>query len=117
MQNLRRYYPTVNAGYFKDTLPNFWWVSYVESLCYADVGSLNFNIFGSYESQATLKEPLLNPFIPNAPFLYPLKTSENRKVFWCFQGVEKGYIRNKWVKFWWVSNIVLMKVFARIYLP
>ena len=32
----------------------------------------------------------LNPFVPNAPFLYTLKTSENRKVFWCFQGVEKG---------------------------
>ena len=29
-----------------------------------------------------------NPFIivPNAPFLYPLKTLENHKVFWCFQG-------------------------------
>ena len=23
----------------------------------------------------------LGPFVPNAPFLYPLKTSENRKVF------------------------------------
>ena len=23
----------------------------------------------------------LNPFAPNAPFLYPVKTSENRKVF------------------------------------
>ena len=33
----------------------------------------------------------LNPFIPNVPFLYPLKTSENRK------GLEKGCIRNKWV--------------------
>ena len=22
-----------------------------------------------------------NPFVPNAPFLYPLKTSENRKLF------------------------------------
>ena len=32
----------------------------------------------------------LNPFVPNAPFLYPLQTSENRKVFRCFQGVEKG---------------------------
>ena len=29
---------------------------------------------------------LFNPFIPNALFLYPLKTSENGKVFWCFQG-------------------------------
>ena len=35
---------------------------------------------------------LLNPFVPNAPFLYPLKTSESHKVFWCFQGVEKGCI-------------------------
>ena len=23
----------------------------------------------------------VNPFVPNTPFLYPLKTSENRKVF------------------------------------
>ena len=25
--------------------------------------------------------PTLNPFVHNAPFLYPLKTSENLKVF------------------------------------
>ena len=24
---------------------------------------------------------VINLFVPNAPFLYPLKTSENRKVF------------------------------------
>ena len=28
----------------------------------------------------------INPFVPNAPFLYHLKTSENHK---CFQGVRK----------------------------
>ena len=28
----------------------------------------------------------------------PLKTSENRKIFGCFQGVEKGSIGNEWVK-------------------
>ena len=38
-----------------------------------------------------------NPFVPNSSFLYPLKTSENRKVLWCFQGVEKGFIGNEWV--------------------
>ena len=44
-----------------------------------------------------------NSFVPNAPFLYPLVTSKNlvksknRKAFWCFQGVEKGCIGNKWV--------------------
>ena len=32
---------------------------------------------------------LINPFVPNAPFPYPLKT--------CFQWVEKGRIRNEWV--------------------
>ena len=40
----------------------------------------------------------INPFSPNVPFLYPLKTSENLNVFWYFQGVEKGCIGNKWVK-------------------
>ena len=38
----------------------------------------------------------LKPFVPNAAFLYPLKTSENFTVFWCFPGVEKGCIGNKW---------------------
>ena len=37
---------------------------------------------------------LVNQFVLNAPFLYPLETSEN---CWCFQGVEKGCIGNKWV--------------------
>ena len=41
--------------------------------------------------------PWLNPFFPNAPFFYPLKTSENLTIFWCFQGVEKGCIGNEWV--------------------
>ena len=40
----------------------------------------------------------INPFVPNIPFLYPLKISENHKVFWCFQGIQKGCIGNKWVK-------------------
>ena len=40
----------------------------------------------------------INPFAPNAPFFYPLKVSENLRVFLCFQGVEKGCIGNKWVK-------------------
>ena len=41
----------------------------------------------------------INPFVPSAPFLYLLKTSENLTVFWCFQGVEKeGCFGNEWVK-------------------
>ena len=41
---------------------------------------------------------LFNPFVSNEPFLHSLKTLKNREVFWCFQGVEKGCIGNKWVK-------------------
>ena len=40
---------------------------------------------------------LINQSVSNAPFLYPLKTSENLKVLWCFQRVEKGFIGNEYV--------------------
>ena len=40
----------------------------------------------------------INSFVPNAPFLYPLRTSKNRKFFWSFQRVEKRCIGNKWIK-------------------
>ena len=39
-----------------------------------------------------------NPFVPNAPLLYSLKTSENLTVFRCFRRVEKECIGNEWVK-------------------
>ena len=38
------------------------------------------------------------PICSKNSVLYPLKTSENHKVFWYFQGVEKGCFGNKWVK-------------------
>ena len=48
--------------------------------------------------QDQLETCQLNPFLPNAPFLYPLETSENLfSVFWCFQEAEKGCIENEWV--------------------
>ena len=43
-------------------------------------------------------DSLLNPFVPNSPFSYPLKASENLQDFRCFQEVEKGSIGNEWVK-------------------
>ena len=33
---------------------------------------------------------LINPFVPNAPFLYPLKTSENLRFFDVFRGWRKS---------------------------
>ena len=38
-----------------------------------------------------------NLFVPNAPFLNSLKAPKNPKIFWCFQGVEKGCIGNNCV--------------------
>ena len=29
----------------------------------------------------------INPLLPGVAYLYPLKTSENLKIFWYFQGV------------------------------
>ena len=43
-----------------------------------------------------LNDFCLNVFAHNASLLYPLKTSENRKVL-SIHGVEKGFIKNKWV--------------------
>ena len=54
-----------------------------------------------------------NPFVPNASFLYPLKRSENRKIFLCFQGVDKGCIGNKWAKTYLAMSI-LHKKFLKI---
>ena len=77
------------------------------------------------EIQKVLSDPLtkfLNPLVPNAAFLYPLKISETLTVFWCFQGEEKGCIGNEWVnpsfcdcyKIWqlfnYFSSVALFKV-------
>ena len=55
-------------------------------------------IFFQFQQRLNVKgtcSASVNPFVPNAPFLHPLKTSENRKVFWCFQGVQKRCIGNE----------------------
>ena len=38
-----------------------------------------------------------NPFHATGLFQYHLKTYEKLTIFWCFQGVEKGYTGNEWV--------------------
>ena len=54
----------------------------------------------------------INPFVPCAPFLYPLKTSVNRKIFWCFQGAEKRCNGNNWVNDCFVIELKNEKVVA-----
>ena len=50
----------------------------------------------------------VKPFLPNAPPNYPLKTSENLRVFWCFQGIEKGalgtHVLMELLMVWWEVN-------------
>ena len=46
-----------------------------------------------------LLQRCFSPFVSNTPFPQPLKTSENRAVFQCFQGVKKGCIATEWVKY------------------
>ena len=59
---------------------------------------------------------LANSFVPNAPFLYPVKT---RKVFRCFQGVEKGGTGSKWFystkKYLENNSDILMKIWTNAY--
>ena len=50
---------------------------------------------------------MIKPFVSNTPFLCSLKTSKNLTVFWCFQGLEKRCIGNKWVKILCWSEFVL----------
>ena len=52
-------------------------------------------IYSSTLAFVTFLLPHSFPMHPS--FLYPLKTSKNLTVFWCFQGFEKGCIGNKWV--------------------
>ena len=49
-------------------------------------------IFGNF-----LGKEKLTHFFPMQSFFTPWKYQKNRKVFWCFQGVEKGCIGNEWV--------------------
>ena len=66
----------------------FFFFFMTETRCYG-YGHFPLNCFNCNKAfiESNQYHPLVNPFVRNAPFLYPLKTSENCKVFWCFQGV------------------------------
>ena len=53
---------------------------------------------------------LIKPFVPNAPFLYSLRTSENLTVFLHFHGIKKRNLVLKWAK----MMLILFKHFCRI---
>ena len=53
------------------------------------------------ENRKKLKLGYINPLVSNAPFLYPLKTTENRKDFFVFREQytpyweQMGYIKRR----------------------
>ena len=50
------------------------------------------------------KKFIFNIFVSSAPFLYLLKTSENHRVFWCFQGERKDAMGTNGLKIY-LANI------------
>ena len=57
----------------------------------------------------------VNPFVPSTLFFYPLKTSENLTVFWCFQGIRKRCIGNEWVNLEEAEEKLIFKTqFSRV---
>ena len=71
--------------------------TYVYMYKYLPIRSIYYILNFSKEHTAQYSLTFIIPFVSNAPYLYPLKTSENLKVFCCSQEVEKGCIENEWV--------------------
>ena len=75
------------------------WLFPYQSSCY---NNIIYHVMNTEKSQyrRTMSRNVasLNTFVPNAPFLYPLKTIESLMVFWCFQGMAKGCIGNELVR-------------------
>ena len=76
-------------------MPKILCLSLVKVSVFWSLQAYLINVISSYETNNWE----INSFVPDGPFLYPLKTSDNLTVFLCFQGVEKGWIGNKWVKY------------------
>ena len=51
----------------------------------------SFENNGKIFRKTSVLRSYFNPFVPNAPFLYSMKTS------FCFQGAAEEYIGKKWV--------------------
>ena len=75
-----------------------------EELFKTNKGSTKIKFTDLTKNNASSNQDLINQsnqFVPNAPFFYCLKPSENRKVFCCFQGVEKGALGKNGLKEVW----------------
>ena len=89
--------------FWKLHLQQFFWVFIKDEFSAFKLFTSHFRYypFSSRQSLEPGSALQINPFVLNAPFLYPLKASESAMVFWCFQEVEKGCIETKWVNSKW----------------
>ena len=83
----------------------------IQSEC-KKIRTRNNSVFGHFSRSAYL----INPFVFNVPFLYPLKTSENLKFLWCFQGGrERVHWEQKLLEYlfetWWYFLLNLFSFF------
>ena len=60
----------------------YWFTSWSLSYAYVHVKTKTL----VKRTNVVANVPLIKPFALKVPFLYPLKTSENRKIFCCFRG-------------------------------
>ena len=70
----------------QDFTSNIWWESQTFHHDKNLSGLYSGGFSKSFGSELTIFAGLFNPFVPNAPFLYPLKTSENFYGFLMFSG-------------------------------
>ena len=87
---LKTIYPK-NQENFKNSKPkvHFYWFLYKKE-CIVLIRYILLEILPIFPHSVYATEYLLvNPFVPNAPFLDPLKTSENLGFFWCSRSREK----------------------------
>ena len=65
-------------------------------------------------SRVILFQQFINPLQPGLAFLHPLKTSENLKVFWCFQGVWKSNAGRSWIKWGSFTPCEILKALSHV---
>ena len=104
------YYRISTRACFRDCNKKFSDLKNRSSKCFGTfLGKFQNNCFQNISRQILVIDSLglFNPFVPNAPFLYPLKTSENLTV-------GKGRIGNKWVKS--LQKLDYYSLFIRLWL-
>ena len=95
-------------AYHSQAYPKYFKVKHYE---YGKTESRFFHSAGCLLYTAVLEMLLFNPFSTNAPLLYPLKTSENRKFFDVLRGYRSGtLVENELMMVSQTMNMLMIKM-------